>query len=119
MPEPGIGKITNAEKFQEVFGKSFFWLLFKVSYSSLMKWASTPYEEPTDLELINSLPAADVQPVVRCKDCKHFHLDYFGKVNGVNIIVAHEICDLWAGGCRTTQDTFCSNGERMDGEDDG
>ena len=46
MPGPGIGKITNAEKFQEVFGKSFFWLLFKVSYSSLMKWAGSPYEEP-------------------------------------------------------------------------
>lgn len=58
----------------------------------------------------------DVQPVVRCKDCKHFHLDYFGEVNGASIIVAHEICDLWAGGCRTTQDTFCSNGVRKDGE---
>ena len=57
----------------------------------------------------------DVQPVVRCKDCKHFHLDYFGEVNGANIIVAHEICDLWAGGCRTTQNAFCSNGVRADG----
>ena len=68
------------------------------------------------LNSIKSIPSADVQPVVRCKDCKHFHLDYFGEVYGVNIIVSHEICDLWAGGCRTTQDTFCSNGERMDGE---
>ena len=66
--------------------------------------------------ILDDIPAADVQPVVRCKDCKHFHLDYFGEVNGVNIIVAHEICDLWAGGCRTTQDTFCSNGVRKDGE---
>ena len=67
-------------------------------------------------EIIEHFPAADVQPVVRCKDCKHFHLDYFGEVNGVNIIVAHEICDLWAEGCRTTQDTFCSNGVRKDGK---
>ena len=66
---------------------------------------------------IDDIPAADVQPVVRCKDCKHFHLDYFGEVNGASIIVAHEICDLWAGGCRTTQDTFCSNGVRKDAED--
>ena len=65
---------------------------------------------------VEDFPAADVQPVVRCKDCKHFHLDYFGEVNGVNIIVAHEICDLWAGGCRTTQNAFCSNGVRADGE---
>lgn len=65
---------------------------------------------------IKDIPAADVQPVVRCKDCKHFHLDYFGEVNGANIIVAHEICDLWAGGCRTMQNAFCSNGVRKDGE---
>lgn len=46
MPGPGIGNITNAEKFQEIFGKDFFWLLFKVSYSSLMKWAGSPYINP-------------------------------------------------------------------------
>lgn len=67
-------------------------------------------------DVVDDFPTEDVQPVVRCKDCKHFHLDYFGKVNGASIIVAHEICDLWAGGCRTTQDTFCSNGVRKDGE---
>lgn len=61
----------------------------------------------------------DVQPIVRCKDCKHFHLDYFEEVYGVNIIVAHEICDFWAGGCRTMQNAFCSNGAKMDGEDNG
>ena len=65
---------------------------------------------------IHEFQSEDVQLVVRCKDCKHFHLDYFGEVNGANIIVAHEICDLWAGGCKTTQDTFCSNGVRKDGE---
>lgn len=66
--------------------------------------------------ILKRVPSADVQPVVRCKDCKHFHLDYFGAVNGVKIIVAHEICDLWAGGCRTMQDAFCSNGVRKDGK---
>lgn len=66
--------------------------------------------------ILKRIPSADVQPVVRCKDCKHFHLDYFGEVNGANIIVAHEICDLWAGGCRTMQNAFCSNGVRKDGE---
>ena len=71
------------------------------------------------LDIIDNYPAADVQPVVRCKDCKHFHLNYFEEVNGVNIIVAHEICDFWAGGCRTTQDTFCSKGARMDGGKNG
>ena len=76
-------------------------------------------EEDIAVIEIEDIPAADVQPVVRCKDCKHFHLDYFGEVNGANIIVAHEICDLWAGGCKTEQNAFCSNGVRKDGEDNG
>ena len=67
-------------------------------------------------DVVDDFPTEDVQPVVRCKDCKHFHLDYFGEVNGVNIIVAHEICDFWAGGCKTVQNAFCSNGVRKDGE---
>ena len=50
MPEHGIGNLTNAEKFQEIFGKDFFWLLFKVSYSSLMKWAGSPYHVPGDAD---------------------------------------------------------------------
>lgn len=66
--------------------------------------------------LKKDIPAADVQPIVRCKDCEHFHLDYFEEVYGVNIIVAHEICDFWAGGCKTMQDAFCSNGVRKDGK---
>lgn len=79
-----------------------------------------PIEVDTTVESIvwklRKLPIADVQPIVRCKDCKHFHLDYFEEVYGMNIIVAHEICDFWAGGCKTTQDAFCSNGERKGGK---
>ena len=46
LPEQNTGNLTNAEKFHEIFGKDFFWLLFKVSYSSLMKWAGSPYLAP-------------------------------------------------------------------------
>ena len=41
---------TNAEKFEEVFGKKIEFLLFKVSYSYLMKWAEEPYIVPKDGE---------------------------------------------------------------------
>ena len=88
------------------------WLREDRNWHPYSKGKSIPTVEVFDI--LSRIPAADVQPVVRCKDCKHFHLDYFGEVNGVNIIVAHEICDLWAGGCKTTQDTFCSNGVRKD-----
>ena len=38
--------MTNADKFDEVFGKSIEFLLFKVSYSYLVWWANQKYEEP-------------------------------------------------------------------------
>ena len=59
------------------------------------------------------------KPLIRCKDCKHFELDYFEKVEGfpVPIIVAHEICMKWSGGCRTSKDGWCFMAERRtDGE---
>ena len=89
-----------------------FWSMFDCQELPVAKH----WDGHTEKDVTRLLSLADVQPVVRCKDCKHFHLDYFGEVNGANIIVAHEICDLWAGGCRTTQNAFCSNGVRADGE---
>ena len=70
--------------------------------------------------LLAYMPAADVAPVVRCKDCKHFK--HYGKtsllIDGKNIK---------AGWCyrraryneeyRMTPDDFCSYGERKDGTD--
>lgn len=66
---------------------------------------------------LNVIPAADVVEVVRCRECKHFQLDAWGNANGVPLIVAHEICDLWAGGCKTNPDGYCFCGERKDGAD--
>ena len=45
-------------------------------------------------------PAADVVPVVRCKDCRRMNEDKF--------------CVAWEGFVR--EDDFCSYGERRDGE---
>lgn len=58
------------------------------------------------LEYVENLPAADVAPVVRCKDCKH-HYDC-----GVHF------CDRLGMDCPDDSDFFCSYGERMDGGSD-
>lgn len=58
------------------------------------------------LEYVENLPAADVAPVVRCKDCKH-HYDC-----GVHF------CDRLGMDCPDDSDFFCSCGERKDGDDD-
>lgn len=71
------------------------------------------------IDEISKLPSAQPE-IIRCKDCKHFELDHFEKVEGfpVPIIVAHEICMKWSDGCRTSKDGWCFMGERRtDGSD--
>lgn len=42
-----------------------------------------------------------------CKDCKHFEYDSVAKVDGIPLIVAHEICNKWGDGCKTKEDGYC------------
>lgn len=63
-------------------------------------------------EIIKSVPAADVVPVVRCKDCKHFNHKRMECENEA-VSTDHE------GGAQYSLnfwlDDFCSYGERKDG----
>ena len=61
------------------------------------------YENPEICtQEINSIPAADVAPVVRCKDCKHSWEDIGG------LCCSHGACvDLTVPG-----DFYCAYGER-------
>lgn len=63
-------------------------------------------------EKIKSIPAADVAPVVRCRDCKHAWIHPCGYVychrDGRN---AYEMT--------FNLDSFCSYGERKEGADNG
>lgn len=63
-------------------------------------------------EMINAVPAADVAPVVRCKDCKHFNHERMECENEA-VSTDHE------GGAQYSlnfdPDDFCSYGERRDG----
>lgn len=54
-------------------------------------------------------PAADVVPVVRCKDCKHYRT-YMGRdmcAKNAQLLGGREV-----GLCATGKDDFCSYGER-------
>ena len=42
-----------------------------------------------------------------CKDCKYFEYEIVAKVDGIPLIVAHEICNKWGDGCKTKEDGFC------------
>ena len=48
------------------------------------------------------------EPKIRhCKDCKYFEYDSMTKVDGIPLIVAHEICSKWGDGCKTKEDGYC------------
>lgn len=59
-----------------------------------------------------SIPAADVAPVVRCKDCKHK-----GWVQEPCHGKSVDYCKVWDCTLRNLETTFCSYGERKDGGD--
>lgn len=60
-------------------------------------------------EEISKIPAADVAPVVRCMDCKHFRV-YIGRdmcAKNAKLLGGREV-----GLCATGKDGFCNYGER-------
>lgn len=67
--------------------------------------------EPAGCDWIRMLQedAADVAPVVRCRDCKYWQDNNDG--------YPHEEC-RWGNGETPNDDDFCSFGERMGGDSD-
>ena len=59
------------------------------------------------------LPPAQPE-IIRCKDCKHFEYDHVENVNGIPLIVAHEICMRWGDGSKTSEDGYCFLAERRE-----
>lgn len=58
------------------------------------------------IDSISNIPAADVAPVVRCKDCKYWQDNNDG--------YPHEEC-RWGHGETPDANDFCSYGERKEG----
>ena len=51
-----------------------------------------------------------------CKDCKYFEYDSVANVDGVPLIVAHEICNKWGNGCKSREDGYCFLFEEKESE---
>ena len=67
------------------------------------------YSKREAIECIAAEPAADVVPVVRCKDCKHMEFTP----------VKNRYCRAWGRIQTMGDDGFCNFGERKDGDTDG
>lgn len=66
---------------------------------------------------VSELPSAQPE-IVRCKDCKHFEYDHVENVDGIPLIVAHEICTRWSDGVKTSENGYCFLGERGEADDE-
>lgn len=67
---------------------------------------------------IDHLPSATPKSMTgHCKDCKYFEYDSMAKVDGVPLIVAHEICSKWGNGCKTKEDGYCFLFEPQESEE--
>ena len=59
-------------------------------------------------QMLDSLPSVTPsRKTGHCKDCKYFEYDSVAKVDGVPLIVAHEICSKWGDGCKTKEGGYC------------
>ena len=56
--------------------------------------------------MVKQLPSV-TQKAGKCKNCKYFEYDSVAKVDGIPLIVAHEICNKWGNGCKTSEDGYC------------
>ena len=72
----------------------------------------------TIMQDILDLPPVNPQPKTgHCKDCKYFEYDSVAKVDGIPLIVAHEICSRWGDGCKTREDGYCFLFEPQESEE--
>ena len=65
------------------------------------------YRKVVFVDDIENLPPVTPQKMGHCKDCKYFEYDSVAKVDGIPLIVAHEICSRWGDGCKTSEDGYC------------
>lgn len=72
-------------------------------------WNSITNSKGENLEeIISQLPPVTLHPNIgHCKECKYFEYDSLAKVDGIPLIVAHEICNKWGDGCKTKEDGYC------------
>ena len=56
------------------------------------------------LELSVSIEQKDL---IQCKDCIYFEYDSYSSIDGIPLIMAHEICNRWGEGCKTNENGWC------------
>lgn len=58
-------------------------------------------------DIAETIPTEQEPKTGHCKDCKYFEYDSVARVDGIPLIVAHEICSRWGDGCKTKEGGYC------------
>ena len=62
----------------------------------------------TEQMIVRDMPSvAQEARIGYCKDRKHFEYDSMANIDGIPLIVAHEICNKWGDGCKSSEDGYC------------
>ena len=64
-------------------------------------WVFIPKAKGAAIEIENG------KELILCKNCKYFEYDSVAKMDGIRLIVAHEICKRWGDGCKTSENGYC------------
>ena len=78
---------------------------YSVSVQDALYMAIKALEQETVTEFADR--CRECGKMKRCKDCKYFEYNSVAKVDGIPLIVAHEICSKWGDGCKTSENGYC------------
>lgn len=109
--EPKVGGMTKEEEAIEKLKK----ILKEITEPNHFSLYTVSSNDADIFKL--AIEALTQTKVRRCEDCKYFELDSWMNVNGIPLIVAHNICKRWGDGCKTKADGYCFMFESKDGEE--
>ena len=97
IPEETVNEIKDNAMFAGAIPSEILWDVTSAIVNG------TPYETVTEF----ADRCRECGKMKRCKDCKYFEYDSVAKVDGIPLIVAHEICSRWGDGCKTSENGYC------------
>ncbi len=93
-------------------------LIKRLEVTPILKYGVPTQVRDGVIDLVEKQPAADVEPVVRCKDCKHYHASEGWCDEHSSFIDGRGVkCHPWESSewRMFNEDDFCSYGEREEG----
>ena len=105
-----MARLIDADELLESIEETTWYHVFKgkLIHGANSKTDIPLYKASDIYSVLDAAPTVDAVPVVRCRECKHKHINPFVK-EGIVVYCFHH-------GMSKQYDDFCSCGERKEGE---